>query len=187
MAKMKNHEAVVAMSQNLSSYYRYTTRQERDFVSLSDELEFVGSYLEIQKLRRNRLEFAVELPPRLRKIDIPPLIVQPLVENAVLHGIEEKAGEGIIRVAVSDDGGKFRIVVDDNGKGLDEAARRELELSLSEPMTEKTGCGLWNVNQRLQLRYGENAGVSIEPSDLGGLRVILHWQYKETTEAGDEA
>ncbi|RED63971.1 sensor histidine kinase [Cohnella lupini] len=187
MAKMKNHEAVVAMSQNLSSYYRYTTRQERDFVSLSDELEFVGSYLEIQKLRRNRLEFAVELPPRLRKIDIPPLIVQPLVENAVLHGIEEKAGEGIIRVAVSDDGGWFRIVVDDNGKGLDEAARRELELSLSEPMTEKTGCGLWNVNQRLQLRYGENAGVSIEQSELGGLKVILHWQYKETTEAGDEA
>jgi len=186
MAKMKNHEAVVAMAQNLSSYYRYTTRQERDFVSLSDELIFVTSYLEIQKLRKNRLDFSVELPPRLRKIDIPPLIIQPLVENAILHGIEERAGEGIIHVMVSEEHGRFKIVVDDNGKGLDEAGRIQLERQLAEPMNEKTGCGLWNVGQRLQLRYGDDSGIALEPSDLGGLRVTLYWQLQiiQETEEG---
>ncbi|MBO9600120.1 MAG: histidine kinase, partial [Cohnella sp.] len=176
MAKLKNNSAIVAMSENLSHYYRYTTRQERDFVSLSEELDFVGSYLEIQKLRRNQLKVSIELPPRLRRIEIPPLIVQPLVENAVLHGIEEKSGEGLIQLTVSEVQGQFRIIVDDNGRGMDETGRRELARRLSAPMDDKTGCGLWNVNQRMQLRFGEKSGMSIEESPFGGLRVTLYWQ-----------
>lgn len=185
MAKLKNNSAIIAMSENLSSYYRYTTRQERDFVTLSEELDFVGSYLEIQKLRRNQLKVSIELPPRLRRIEIPPLIVQPLVENAVLHGIEEKAGEGLIQLTVSEVQGQYRIIVDDNGRGMDEAGRKELVRRLSAPMDEKTGCGLWNVNQRMQLRYGENSGMSIEESPFGGLRVTLYWQA-DTGTAGEE-
>lgn len=184
MAKMKNHDAVVAMSQNLSSYFRYTTRQERDLVSLSDELDFVVSYLEIQKLRKNNLDFLIELPPRMRNIDIPPLIIQPLVENAVLHGIEKKAGDGIIRITVSEEDGRYLIDVADNGKGMDEAERKVLMHQLSEPMNEQTGCGLWNVNQRMQLRYGEKAGIAIGASYYGGLRVTLYWKQHDTLEAG---
>lgn len=184
MSKMKNHEAVVAMSQNLSSYFRYTTRQERELVSLSEELEFVVSYLEIQKLRRSRLDFHIELPPRMRNIDLPPLIIQPLVENAVLHGIEKKAGEGIIRITVSEEEGLYRIVVADNGKGMEEEERKVLIRQLAEPMDEKTGCGLWNVHQRMQLRYGENAGILLGVSDFGGLRVTLYWQQQDTKGAG---
>ncbi len=186
MAKLKNNSAIVAMSENLSHYYRYTTRQERDFVSLSEELDFVGSYLEIQKLRRNQLKVSIELPPRLRKIEIPPLIVQPLVENAVLHGIEEKSGEGLIQLTVSEVQGQYRIIVDDNGRGMDEAGRRELARRLSAPMDDKTGCGLWNVNQRMQLRFGERSGLSIEESPFGGLRVTLYWQG-DNTSAGEGA
>ncbi|MFC5529495.1 sensor histidine kinase [Cohnella yongneupensis] len=187
MAKMKNNSAIIAMSENLSSYYRYTTRQERDFVALSEELDFVGSYLEIQKLRRNQLKVSIELPPRLRRIEIPPLIVQPLVENAVLHGIEEKAGEGLIQLTVSEVQGQYRIIVDDNGRGMDEAGRKELERQLAEPMDEKTGCGLWNVNQRMQLRFGEKAGLSIEESPFGGLRITLYWQQDNTGSGTEES
>jgi len=186
MAKLKNNSAIVAMSENLSHYYRYTTRQERDFVSLSEELDFVGSYLEIQKLRRNQLKVSIELPPRLRKIEIPPLIVQPLVENAVLHGIEEKSGEGLIQLTVSEVQGQYRIIVDDNGRGMDEAGRRELARRLSAPMDDKTGCGLWNVNQRMQLRFGDKSGISIEESPFGGLRVTLYWQG-DNSSAGEGA
>lgn len=186
MAKLKNNSAIVAMSENLSHYYRYTTRQERDFVSLSEELDFVGSYLEIQKLRRNQLKVSIELPPRLRKIEIPPLIVQPLVENAVLHGIEERSGEGLIQLTVSEVQGQYRIIVDDNGRGMDEAGRRELARRLSAPMDDKTGCGLWNVNQRMQLRFGDKSGLSIEESPFGGLRVTLYWQG-DNSSAGEGA
>ncbi|XID93415.1 sensor histidine kinase [Paenibacillaceae bacterium WGS1546] len=176
MAKMKNHEAVVAMSHSVSSYYRYTTRQERDFVPLSEELGFAVTYLDIQKRRRSRLDFSVELPSRLGKLDVPPLVIQPLVENAVLHGIENKAGEGLIRIEASEEEGRYQIVVDDNGGGMSDKARRELERRLAEPMGEHTGCGLWNVNQRMQLRYGNGAGISLAPSPLGGLRVVLAWR-----------
>ncbi|GIO13390.1 histidine kinase [Cohnella xylanilytica] len=176
MAKLGNNRAIVDMSQNLSSYYRYTTRQERDFVKLSEELDFVTSYLEIQRLRMNRLNFEVELPSWLRHLEIPPLLIQPLVENAVQHGIEEKAGEARIRLAVSGEGGRVRIVVEDNGKGMEETELRKLERKLAGPMDEEMGCGLWNVHQRLLLRYGEDSRLSIARSEQGGLRVELEWR-----------
>lgn len=186
MAKLENYQAIVVMSQNLSSYYRYTTRQERDFVKLSEELDFVTSYLEIQRLRMNRLHFEVELPSWLRHLEIPRLLIQPLVENAVQHGIEEKAGEALIRLSVFEEEGRVCIRVDDNGKGMAETELRRLRRELNSPMDEKTGCGLWNVNQRLQLRYGEGAGLSVEPSPQGGLRVELRWPIARAygTEAG---
>ncbi|SFT07861.1 sensor histidine kinase [Paenibacillus sp. BC26] len=176
MAKLENYKAIVAMSQNLSAYYRYTTRQERGEVKLAEELDFVTSYLEIQRLRMNRLHFEVELPSWLRHLDIPPLLIQPLVENAVLHGIEGRAGEGIIRLTAKEEAGEIQIRVEDNGKGLDEAGIRTLMNKLDEPMGEETGCGLWNVNQRLQLRYGEGAGMTITNGEHGGLIVTLHWR-----------
>lgn len=190
MAKLKNYQAIVVMSQNLSSYYRYTTRQEREFVKLSEELDFVTSYLEIQRLRMNRLHFEVELPSWLRHLEIPPLLIQPIVENAVQHGIEEKAGEALIRLSVNEEDGFVRIRVDDNGKGMEETDLRRLQQELNSPMDEKMGCGLWNVNQRLQLKYGEGAGLTVGHSPEGGLRVDLKWPIAITvarpygTEAG---
>lgn len=186
MAKLKNYQAIVEMSQNLSSYYRYTTRQERDFVKLSEELDFVRSYLEIQRLRMNRLHFEVELPSWLRHLEIPPLLIQPLVENAVQHGVEEKAGEAMIRLRVFEEGGMVRIRVDDNGKGMAEMELKRLQRELNQPMHENMGCGLWNVNQRLQLKYGEEAGLTVDLSPEGGLRVDLKWPIARTygTEAG---
>ncbi|AGA59430.1 putative signal transduction protein with a C-terminal ATPase domain [Thermobacillus composti KWC4] len=176
MAKMKNHQAIIAMAENLSSYFRYATRQERDFVTLEEELQFVGSYLEIHKLRRSRLTFSIELPSRLRHLHVPPLLIQPLAENAVRHGIEANGGEGLIRIAVGEADGVCRVTVDDNGKGLNEEARGHLLRRLAEPMDERAGCGLWNVNQRLYLRYGPDAGMRMEPSPLGGLRIVLEWR-----------
>jgi two-component system sensor histidine kinase YesM len=175
MAKMKNHQAVIAMAENLSSYFRYATRQERDFVTLEEELQFVGSYLEIHKLRRSRLTFAIGLPSRLRHLHVPPLLIQPLAENAVKHGIEANGGEGLIRIAVEEEAGVCRVTVDDNGKGLGEEERHELLRRLEEPLDGEAGCGLWNVRQRLRLRYGPDAGMRIGPSPLGGLRVVLEW------------
>ncbi|THF78727.1 sensor histidine kinase [Cohnella fermenti] len=187
MAKLENYKAIVAMSQNLSSYYRYTTRQERDFVKLSEELDFVTSYLEIQRLRMSRLTFEVELPSWLRHLEIPPLLVQPLVENAVKHGVEEKAGEAAIRLTVAEEGGFVRIRVTDNGKGMTEPALRSLREKLQRPMDESMGCGLWNVNQRLLLRYGEEAGMTIASSEPGGLEVALFWPAKPQVGMGGTA
>ncbi len=176
MAKLQDYQAVIAMSQNLSDYYRYTTRQERELVTLAEELALVGNYLDIQQMRMKRLSYEVQLPPWLKQQPIPPLTVQPLVENAVLHGIERSAEARriLIRVEEREQGG-LMLIVDDDGKGMPEQDRAALQRRLLRPMDEETGCGLWNVNQRLQVRYGRGAGLSLAVSPLGGLRVMLVW------------
>lgn len=178
MAKLNNVKAVVTMSQSMSVYYRYTMRQERDFVPLSEELSFVSTYLDIQKMRMSRLKVEIDAPSWLRNIEIPPLLIQPIVENAILHGIEEKAGEGLVKITAVEYEGFIRIVVEDNGKGMEEKTMTSLMQQLTVPMDDNTGCGLWNVNQRLKLRFGDDAGLSFIVSHLGGLGVVLEWRLR---------
>lgn len=187
MAKLKDFQAVVAMSQNLSNYYRYTTRQERDVVPLSEELNFVTNYLEIQKMRMSRLDYSIELPILFKKLDIPPLIIQPLVENAVIHGIESNAGPGLVRITGEIDERGVTLMVEDNGKGMKEHELLSLQYKLTQPVEEEMGYGLWNVQQRMHLRYGGNAGITLTESELGGLKVVLNWSYPNEIERSDES
>lgn len=175
MAKLKDYQAVVAMSHNLSRYYRYTTRQERDVVPLSEELEFAINYLEIQKLRMKRLHYEVDIPPGMRRLLIPPLMIQPLVENAVVHGIESHADSGIVRITGECSSHELRLIVEDNGKGMSGDRLLALQEKLCRPLDEAMGCGLWNVHQRMQLRFGEESGITLAQSPLGGVKVILRW------------
>ncbi|MDP4097162.1 histidine kinase [Paenibacillus sp. P96] len=175
MAKLKKHEAVIAMSHHLSRYYRYTTRQERELVPLDEEIEFVTHYLEIQNMRMPRLSYSIELSPQMGRLSVPPLIIQPLVENAVIHGIEQNADNGLIHVTAEFEQSCMKIHVDDNGKGMSEMDIFTLEQKLRSPMDEKMGCGVWNVYQRMRLRFGENAGLAFARSPYGGLRATLYW------------
>jgi len=175
MAKLNDVRAVVAMTENLASYYRYTTRQEKDYVLLKEELQFVRVYIEIQNLRLQRLSYHIDIPLFIQKMEIPLLLIQPIVENAVLHGLEPRMEEGIIHILgeIIDD--KVHLIVEDNGVGMSLDERVKLQAKMNYPMDEKMGCGLWNVHQRLVLRYGEQAGVQLRQSALGGLRVELTW------------
>ncbi|WP_339244248.1 histidine kinase [Paenibacillus sp. FSL R10-2796] len=164
MAKLDNMGAVVGMSHSLSRYYRYTTRQERDLVALSEEVEFVNHYLEIQKMRMSRLRYEINIPPQMRKRELPPLVLQPLVENAVIHGIEPVAKEGLVRITGSCAGREMTLTVEDDGQGMTPEEIIELENKLSRAMDEEMGCGLWNVHQRMRLRFGETSGLRISPS-----------------------
>ncbi|MCC3379938.1 sensor histidine kinase [Paenibacillus farraposensis] len=175
MAKLRNHEAVVAMAFNLSRYYRYTTRQERDLVPLSEAVEFVQYYLKIQQMRMPRLTFSIDVSSQADSLLIPPLVVQPLVENAVLHGIEPQAEDGKIHIMTECVDSYMYLIVDDNGLGLSEEAITCLKLTLDRPVEEEHGYGLWNVHQRMRLHFGEDAGLDFFVSPLGGLRAVLKW------------
>lgn len=179
MAKLKRVDAVVAMSHNLSRYYRYTTRQERDVVPLNEEIEFVNCYLEIQQMRMDRIRYRIDLPDSMMRQEVPPLIVQPLVENTVIHGIEADADAGEIRVSGEKQNGVMILKVEDDGQGMTSEERDKLLDKLTGTMDQDMGCGLWNVNQRLQLRYGEQAGINITQSPLGGLCVALSWPAED--------
>lgn len=182
MAKLENHSAVIAMSQNLADYYRYTTRQEKELVTLAEELQFVQNYLDIGKMRMNRMEYSINISPWLKHEYIPPLVIQPLVENAVLHGIEQRVNAKRIDITVEEADGLRIIKVEDDGKGMAADEMRELERSLHYPMHEDMGCGLWNVHQRMFIRYGSKAGITLEKSALGGLCVTIKWLEEDESE-----
>lgn len=134
-------------------------------IKLGEELEIVRYYLEIQKFRYGdgRLTFAIEADEAAQRIYIPPLIVQPLVENAVVHGLENVESGGFVRITARLDEHGLGIVVSDNGVGLDTERILEIEASLQDMDEEESyRIGLRNVHQRLVLSYGEPAGLVIE-------------------------
>src|SRR5699024_4944091 len=98
MNRLGNDEAVESMNQNLAEYFRYSTRLDEPMTTLDKELEVVENYLTIQHLRMERLKFEISFPDSMHSIVIPKLLLQPLIENSVIHGIESKRGLGLIKV-----------------------------------------------------------------------------------------
>jgi two-component system sensor histidine kinase YesM len=176
-AEMEDKESVVAMSQNLAEFYRYTTRVEKQSVRLRDELDLVGHYLTIQNLRIHRLKYEINVPEEMLDEWVPRLILQPLVENAIVHGIERSAEGDRITITGEQKNGWNRLIVEDNGGGLDEAGLDKLLKQLEAPMSDEIGCGTWNVHHRLYYQFGEGSGLTFERVHDGGLRAVLTWKH----------
>jgi two-component system sensor histidine kinase YesM len=176
MASMGNREAVIAMALNLGEYYRYNTRVDSDIVTVEDEMRLVANYLTIQNLRLERFHFEIDIPDEMRRLPIPRLSVQPLVENAVIHGVERSDRFGIICITGHCDGGVHRIVVQDNGPGMSADELEQLQRRLSLPMDDEMGCGLWNVHQRLLHRYRGESGLRLSLGESGGFTVVMQWE-----------
>jgi signal transduction histidine kinase len=142
---------------NLADIFRYFLETERSFLPLEEELRIVKAYLEIERLRLGeKLRVEIEIEPEALQAAIPILSIQPLVENAVKHGISLKPGGGLIQLDARLEGhGSLRITVRDTGAGFP-----------SRPGA-KSGVGLENVVRRLQLCYGLQAKLEIQSSDQG--------------------
>jgi two-component system sensor histidine kinase YesM len=178
-AMLGDTRSVVAMSQNLAEYYRYTTRMEKQTAPLREEIQLVVNYLTIHNLRMQRLHYEINVPDEMMDVHVPRLLLQPLVENAIEHGVENRPEDGLIVITGRRNGAFNEIVVEDNGAGMSEQALKELEKQLYRPMEEGMGYGVWNVHQRLQYAFGEGAGLHLAPSALGGLKVTLTWKRED--------
>lgn len=162
----------------LGDLFRRTLHHGGDMVTLGDELEHVEAYLAIEQARigpRLRVEFTVD--PALRSIKIPFLTLQPLVENAVKHGIFPKKDGGTISIQARRRGGWAEIAVIDDGVGLDQAARM---WSLDRrPGAKSRGCGgigLSNVNERLKSLFGPDSGLHISSDTANGTSIGFRLQ-----------
>lgn len=184
-AMIDDRDSVVAMAQNLAEFYRYTTRVDHETVTLRDELDFIGHYLEIQNLRMHRLEYEISVPLSMMDEIVPRLIIQPLVENAIIHGIERKLGEGRIVIQGEQDEEFNRIFVQDNGAGATEEELQSLRRELGQPMAEDIGCGTWNVHRRLFYQFGEGSGLTFNRVQEGGLKAVLTWRRKANRPGSD--
>ncbi|MFC5467206.1 sensor histidine kinase [Cohnella suwonensis] len=177
MAQMKDEEAVVSMAYNLSAYYRYTTRMERETATLDEELKLIVNYLDIQKLRNGRIRYEIDLPKEMLSESVPRLLLQPLVENAVMHGVGKSYSSGRITIKGAMDGGCRIVTIDDDGPGLPEDELGKLNRTMLEPLREDMGCGLWNTHQRIVNLFGERSHLRFASSPFGGFRAEIVWEY----------
>ncbi|MBH5318380.1 histidine kinase [Paenibacillus sp. GSMTC-2017] len=182
MSQMKDEEAVVSMGHNLSAYYRYMTRLERPTASLSDEVGLIINYLDIQKLRNPRIHYHIDIPNEMMWQEVPRLILQPIVENAVIHGVGKTYASGEIRITGVMADGLCKLTIDDDGPGMTDEQLDALNRKMEQPLQEEMGYGFWNTNQRIMHQFGGRSRLTFMKSDIGGFRSELMWEIP----TGDE-
>ena len=178
MLARKNDDIQVAlMVTNLSRLFRLSLNNGRETASVRDEIEHVSYYLKIQKFRfEEQLDWNVEVERDILDYRILHFLLQPLVENAIYHGIKSKNENGCVTIRGRREDSNLLFTVEDNGKGMNEAELSALKQKLEEKtMNEKEtrGFGVWNVNQRIKLFYGNEYGIEIESEELKGTIVRI--------------
>ena len=169
----KNDAAIQAFTRNLMQYFRYVLRENRDFVSLREELAFVESYLGIQKIRYpGRFTYVYKMEDELGEIMILPFLIENFIENAVKYAFEEKSGNLVIRTMLS--GGDIVFEVEDDGCGFDMSGG----IVSSKKKSDLGGFGLKNVDERIKLEYGEDYGLSVRSAPGQGTKVTIRIQKR---------
>lgn len=159
MSQAGKKDDVIKMTSSLSKLLRRSISNPEEMVTLAEEIDQVKNYLVIQKMRyRDKLEYEINSDPELEKHMVIKLLLQPLVENAIYHGIKYKEGKGLITIREYIEDGKLCIAVQDDGVGM---TPDELEHIFDEHKnnTISTGVGVYNVDKRIKLNYGEDYGV----------------------------
>jgi len=157
-------EAAVSMIVGLSEFLRRASKDShRAQVTLGEEVEYLQRYLEIQKVRLGeRLQVTLDIPAELLRAEVPNLLLQPLVENAIKHGISKRVAGGAVRVAGAGQNGKLCLSVYNEGlwAPVDGQATR-------------TGVGLANLRTRLQILHGDQSELQLRQVDTGGVEVVV--------------
>lgn len=178
MAEAQQTAQVVQLVSALSSFFRISLSKGRDWITIGEEIERTRSYLTIQKMRyRDILDYRIEVDEAVLGNTVLKLILQPLVENALYHGIKNKRSGGVIDVRARQRGdGQIVLEVEDNGVGFTPERLAHVRAQINDDSDEirlESGFGIDNVNKRIQLYYGRQYGLSIESERQVGTRVTL--------------
>ena len=163
----------------LSTFFRRLTKQERDMVSLQDEFEYIDAYLNIEKARfgdRLRIEKQVRLSAGALNSQVPVLVLQPIVENAVKHGLSKKSEGGTIAIRASETDSSVKIEVQDTGVGMSEEVQRSLFSGQdhdSADRSDHTGIGLGNIRERMDRLFGDGFQLSLVSAPDQGTTVTI--------------
>ncbi|MCI1774571.1 MAG: sensor histidine kinase [Paenibacillus lautus] len=172
-AHLKGETEIARIVRLLGKMMRSNLEVGSGKTTIKDEIEMVQCYLDIQKFRyEDRLKYELQVDPEANRVRIPPLIIQPLVENAVIHGMDHKEEGTSIRVRVTAGEGKLHVMTEDNGAGIS-LDRLQMIYGYLNDTDEKDGgrIGLRNVHVRLQLTYGPEAGLIIYSEPGIGTRI----------------
>ena len=176
MAEFNDSKRVVEVTKSLAKYFRLALNQGHEQISLKDEIDHVRQYLFIQKQRYGeKSQYEIKELKQYDDYKIPKLILQPLVENAIYHGIKEMNRQGMIRVSVSENDTQLIVSIYDNGRGF-----------VASEITNATlvrlgGVGLKNVNQRLQLQFGKSYHMEIKSEENTYTEIRLYFPKANKT------
>jgi len=169
MAEFNDSEKVIAVTKSLAQFFRLSLSNGQEMISLKDEIDHVRQYLFIQKQRYDdQLNYEIIVDASIDHIDVPKIILQPIVENALYHGIREKGEPGHITIRVVPDEAHqvLELIIEDDGVGFDQRAPKKEKVKLG-------GVGIANVDQRLKLYYGDQYGLAIDSVVDKGTKVVI--------------
>ncbi len=177
-AEADDSESVIRTTQALSNFFRISLSSGEEWIPLYKEMEHLEGYLIIQKTRyRDILRYEIHIDEDIMNCTVLKLLLQPLVENALYHGIKNKRGGGSIIVSGKREGNRIRFCIKDTGRGMDEKMLASVRESIREGSSAKvreggsgSGFGLSNVNMRICLYYHQQEGIDIQ-SGAGGTTV----------------
>ena len=177
----KNDQAVEMVS-SLSTYFRTSLSNGKEIIPLSEELLHIRSYLEIQQTRyKDILRYDIDVSPALGGCRIPKMTLQPLVENAIYHGIKVKRGVGTVRISGMPEGDTVRLEVSDTGVGMPLETLERIRSGLNPD--DVNNFGIFAVWQRLRLTFGGSVRLDIESEENIGTTVCLRFPYTTFAEA----
>lgn len=161
---------------NLAEILRYTLKKADQMVEVQEAINYVTAYLKLQKVRfGSRLEFYIDIKEEYKKVRIPFMIIQPFVENSIIHGLELKEEGGMIKISIYESGKFLVISIIDNGRGIEKDKLELINAGKEEEYTRNTlsGIGISNIKQRLTHYYGNNYSISINSKINEGTEVKI--------------
>ena len=168
-------DEAVEMVVTLSEFFRLVLSKGKEFITIRQEEQHISSYLQIQEKRyHDILDYHIYIDPEIYEYQIPKLTLQPLVENALYHGIKYKRSRGMIEITGTQEGENLYLTVADDGVGMNEEELKKLEKEISRPCKEtESGFGLANVNERIRMYFGAEFGMKIWSEKGSGTRITI--------------
>lgn len=174
MALCNNEEEISSMIVSLAYIMRYSIKNPDEMVQINEEVKFVRSYVNIQSIRYdNNFDMAYDMDPDLLKVLIPKCTIQPLIENAIVHGTENSPRRGLIVLSLAAKNDMLEIVIRDNGEGTDTDVLNEYLAGEKTALVDSDGIGIKNVNDRLKMKFGEKYGLRYESNSDDGISAIV--------------
>jgi len=174
---MEDNDKAVLFSKKLGEFFQYVTRNASDDILLGKEIEHARVYADIQAMRFvSRLQIEFEpFPDAVQRIAAPRLIIQPLIENAIEHGMRNKEQDGWIHIRCHATPSLITIEVEDNGEGLAQDERERL-MGIFDDQSQQDveTTALINIHRRLRIKYGTDSGLKLLAGASGGLLIQLH-------------
>ncbi|RUS43545.1 sensor histidine kinase [Cohnella sp. AR92] len=173
MAESNKNREVIAMTSALAKLFRASISKGEELVPVKNEIEHITNYLRIQQMRySDKLDYSIDIGDSAQHFYTIKVILQPIVENAIYHGIKKKKGMGFITITSEETENDLMLVVEDNGIGMDEETVRTLLLPTA-IRKEGRGVGVRNVHERLQLYFGLQYGLSYSSRPGAGTKVTI--------------